>query len=254
MTGNGLPVDLRVVELAGGQSHEQRRDDAETVIVILGGRCDVAFEPDGPQWHGLGARQDVFDGKASACYAPVGRQWRITAHEEGVRLAVAAAPATTSREPYVVTPDEIEAEHRGSGVWAREVHDIIGPAQPADGLLVGETFSAEGVWSSYPPHKHDAHDPPHESHQQEAFLVRVSPASGFGVFVHYPSVAKDREATVVQDGDVVQVREGFHSFVAAAGHRFYYLWVLAGAERELHFRTDPRHEWLLAAQPAGGAA
>ncbi|MER6362680.1 5-deoxy-glucuronate isomerase [Kitasatospora sp. NPDC001527] len=249
----GLPVGLRIGELAPGDFAQQHQDGAEAVVVLLGGRCDVDFDGPGPHWPGLGARADVFDGRATAFYAPAGRRWRITAGPAGVRYAVATAPAGTPREPYLVTPDGVRAERRGTGVWAREVHDIVGPDRPADGLLVGETFSAEGVWSSYPPHKHDRHDPPFESHQQEAFHVRVSPPSGFGLLVHYPSVAADRRATVVQDGDVVAVREGFHSFVAAAGHRFYYLWALAGTERHLCFRTDPRHAWLLPAGEDGRA-
>ncbi len=253
MTATGLPVALRLGELAPGRSQEHSQADEEAVVVILGGRCDVRFDGPGPHWVGLGERADVFDGRATAFYAPAGRSWRITAGPAGVRFAVAAAPAAPGREPYVVRPDQVRAEHRGSGVWAREVHDIVGPEQPADGLLVGETFSAEGVWSSYPPHKHDAHDPPHESHQQEAFHVRVDPPSGFGLFVHYPSVDVDRQARVVLDGDVVTVREGYHSFVAAAGHRFYYLWALAGTERALCFRTDPRHAWLLDDGPAPDA-
>ncbi|MFF4159195.1 5-deoxy-glucuronate isomerase [Streptomyces sp. NPDC001678] len=247
MGATGLPVTLRIGELSPGRAEEHRQDGEEAVVVILGGRCDVDFGEGGPRWQGLGERADVFDGRATAFYAPPGRRWRIAAGAAGVRFAVASAPASASasREPYAVRPDEVRTQKRGSGVWGREVHDIVGPDRPADGLLVGETFSAEGVWSSYPPHKHDEHDPPHESHQQEAFHVRVSPPSGFGLFLHYPSETAERRSRVVQDGDVVTVREGYHSFVAAAGHRFYYLWALAGTERHLCFRTDPRHEWLL---------
>ncbi|MYU23645.1 5-deoxy-glucuronate isomerase [Streptomyces sp. SID8352] len=244
MDATGVPVVLRVDELAPGQSRTFGPAGEEAVVVLLSGRCDVRFD-DGPHWERLGGRKDVFDGKATALYTPVGRGWRMTGGPDGVRFAVASAPASTPHEPYVVRPGEVRSERRGTGVYSREVHDIVGPEQPSDGLLVGETFSDEGVWSSYPPHKHDAHDPPHESHQREAFHVRVDPPSGFGVFLHYASPEVPRQAQVVHDGDTVTVRDGYHSFVAAAGHRFYYLWALAGTERQLHFRTDPRHTWLL---------
>lgn len=248
MNAAGRPVTLRVNAIGAAQVQEHGFEAAETVIVILGGRCDVDFGAGGPAWYDLGSRADVFDGRATACYVPPGRRAGITGRSPGVRYAVVSAPvpsAWAAPEPYVVLPGDIVPEVRGSGVWEREVHDIVGPERPASGLLVGETFSAEGVWSSYPPHKHDSHNPPHESCQQEAFLVRVAPPSGFGVFVHYPSTADERQATIVEDGAVVTVTEGFHSFAAAAGHRFYYLWALAGGERELRFHTDPRHEWQL---------
>ncbi len=245
MEATGLPVFLRAASLEPQRSEDNFLADQESVVIILGGSCAIEFTKGGPRWTDLGERADVFSGRATACYVPIGRGWQITGGPTGVRYAVASAAATTQREPYLVTPDEITVERRGSGVSQREVHNLIDQNKPADGLLVGETFSDGAVWSSYPPHKHDKHNPPDESHHQESFYVRVSPPSGFGLFLHYPTVESDREVTVVQDGDIVQVESGYHSFVVAAGHRFYYLWALAGSQRELHFHTDPRHQWLL---------
>lgn len=242
--GDQADVRLDVVRLGAGDEVVVGAADAEHVVVVLGGSCTADFAPTGPVWTGLGARADVFDGRASAVYVPAGRDCRIVV-DDSAHLAVIAAPATTSREPYVVRPEDVVVQHRGREAWQREVHDIVGVDQPADRLMVGETFSADGVWSSYPPHKHDRHDPPHESKMAEAFLVRVEPASGFGIFLHYPTEADERQVRMVADGDVVGVPQGFHSFVAAAGHRFYYLWALSGTERALCFRTDERHTWLL---------
>lgn len=248
MSSDNDRVDFRVVELT--QSLEPLKplkiesSEEETVVVVLSGKCSATFEG-GPRWDGLGGRNDVWDGKATAFYVPVGATCEVTAETDSAHVAVIAASASTVREPYLVTPDDISVQHRGRDSWQREVHDIISPEHPADRLLVGETFNGAGVWSSYPPHKHDHHNPPVESKQVESFLVRVEPTSGFGVFVHYPDSAGERNASIVTDGEIVNVERGFHSFVAAGGHKFYYLWALAGQERVLCFHTDERDAWLL---------
>ena len=63
--------------------------------------------------------------------------------------------------------------------------------------------------------------------------------------LNYNDVERPRQSKVVHDGDIIQVRRGYHSFVAAGGHRFYYLWALCGDERSLRFRVDPRDAWLM---------
>src|ERR1700680_4319980 len=118
----------------------------EIVVVILGGHCSLRFFPSGPQFAHLGSRSDVFDGPASAIYIPVGRSCEIVASSAGVHLAIVKAQATHSYDPYVVHPTELTAQRRGRATWVRDVFDIVGPERPAQRLLVGETFSAEGVW------------------------------------------------------------------------------------------------------------
>lgn len=243
-------LGLRVEEPAAGEAVELPADSRERVVVVLGGRCSAHFPASGRRWSGLGGRGDVFDGPATALYVPRGQSCRVRAEAGGARLAVVSAEALHDREPYVVMPHEVRIEHRGRGTWARAVHDVIGPEQAADRLVLGETFSTAGVWSGYPPHKHDRHDPPHESRMDEVFLVQVRPRTGFGVLLRYSAGDERERAEVVHDGDIVAVTEGYHGFVAAGGHRFYYLWALAGDERVLRPRTDPRHAWLLQEPPA----
>ncbi|APR75942.1 5-deoxy-glucuronate isomerase [Minicystis rosea] len=245
-----LALDLSVHDLSAGQPLTLLPDTRERVVVISSGRCSARFLESDRSFADLGQRADVFDGPATAVYAPRGQTCQIEAAAGGAQIVVVSADAAREREPYVVRPKDVHIEHRGRGVWAREVHDIIGPDQPADRILLGETFSVDGVWSGYPPHKHDRHDPPHESRLDELFFIQVRPRSGFGVLIHYPATAEREQATVVRDGDIISVSEGFHSFVAAGGHRFYYLWALAGEGRALRMTTDPRHAWLSSA-PAG---
>src|SRR5438067_623666 len=46
------------------------------------------------------------------------------------------------------------------------------------------------------------------------------------------------------DGDVVSIRAGYHPVVAAPGYALYYLWVMAGAGRQLAPFFDPQHAWV----------
>ena len=231
-----------VVELGG--------PSVETVVVVLGGSCTVRL-PDGTRWDDVGERADVFDGVATSFYLPPGTTATVESDDATVAVvssvvsSVVSAVARTAGAPYLVRPGQVSVQQRGTGSWAREVHDLVGPDDPAERLLVGETFSGSGVWSSYPPHKHDRHAPPDEHALEEVFLVRVRPASGFAVFVHYPDADGPRDASVVTDGQTVTVHSGFHSFAVAAEHQLYYLWALAGDERELRFATDARDRWIL---------
>lgn len=245
-------LDIEVVHLEPGEHREAGRAGAECAIVVLGGTCTVTAGHH--RFAGIGERADVFDGDASAVYLPAGSRGEIEAHPSaGCRAAVITADAAAdsrSFEPFAVTPTDLVTEVRGSGASRRRVVDIIGPGHRANRLLVGETFSDGGIWSSYPPHRHDRHEPPDEHRLQEAFLIRLAPATGFAVMVHYPDERIPETATVLHDGEVARVAEGYHSFAAAAGHQLYYLWALAGDVRELRFRTDPRHAWLLSPEAA----
>lgn len=246
-------LDLEIAELGEGADLELGGDDRELCAVLLGGRCSAEAPEAGLERRMLGGRRDVFDGPAAALYVPPRQRCRVVAQPGGVRLAIVSAavpaggpePGSEDLEVYAVTPDELHVESRGRGVWQRTVYDILGAAQPARRLVVGETFSRAGVWSGYPPHKHDRENPPLEHRFDEVFYIRVQPRTGFGVLLHYPAGAAREAATVVRDGDVVAVGEGYHSFVAAAEHEFYYLWALAGEHRELAMSTDPRHRWIL---------
>ncbi len=237
--GTGVRLEVRDIN----EVTKLASDSEEIVVVILGGTCSVAFD-DGSTWDALGERADVFDGRATAFYVPVTRTCTVTPETE-LRVAVISSTTDVVHEPYVRRPADIQVEERGQGAWMREVHNIVGANESSERLFVGETFNGKGVWSSYPPHKHDKHNPPHEYALDEVFLVRVSPPSGFGVFVHYPSDDGPRYADVVNDGEIVEVQSGYHSFVVAAECRFYYLWALAGECRKSAFFTDPRDAWIL---------
>lgn len=220
----------------------------ESVLVILGGTCSV--EAGGQSWSRLGTRENVFSGPAASVYVPPGQPCTIQSGS-GADVAIIRAPAPDGGAAFAVTPDEVDVVTRGEGFFQRDVHNIIDKRHPAGSLLVGETFNIAGGWSSYPPHKHDVHDPPRQAKLQEIYFFKVDPGQGFGIQRMYSPERGFNTSVVVEDGDSVVIPFGYHPVVAAAGYRLYYLWALAGMGRDLNIVEDPAHAWVRTGQPVG---
>ena len=127
---------------------------------------------------------------------------------------------------------------------SRQIVDIMTPSFPADRLMVVEVYTPGGNWSSYPPHKHDVHNPPVEVDLDEIYYYRMERVGAFA-FQHLYAEGREGGQTVqVHDGDAVLVRSGYHPVVAGPGYDVYYLNFLAGSAREMAVTEDPHHVWI----------
>jgi 5-deoxy-glucuronate isomerase len=90
--------------------------------------------------------------------------------------------------------------------------------------MAGVTFSAPGNWTSWPPHEHAAL-------AEEAYLYIDMPRPAFGVQLVYGSSDEPELATIVHEGDIVLMPQGYHPNVAAPGGSINFLWIMA-ANRE----------------------
>ncbi|MCF6097475.1 5-deoxy-glucuronate isomerase [Thermovorax subterraneus] len=214
----------------------------EAVIVILSGKCRVKIGD--LLYENLGNRESVFSGRATAVYLPVECEYEIQ-ETAGCKLEIAIvyAMAENRYEPFVVMPDDVIVNRRGLPGYQREVHDIIveNVQGKVDRIVVGETYSFPGQWSSYPSHKHDKFELPVETEMEEIYFFKVFPKEGFGVQVIYNDDLSVREAYMIKDGDTVIIKEGYHPVAAAPGFNVYYLWVMAGPYgRKLTPRDDEK--------------
>jgi 5-deoxy-glucuronate isomerase len=230
--------------LAAGQTYRASTEGYETVIVLLKGKATVAAE--GRTWSGLGGRDSVFQGKATAVYVPCRSSFEIRA-ETALEAAICMVKAEHRFEPFVIRPEEVVVHKRGKDAWQREVHDIV--ADNAEGrvhrVVLGETFNEPGQWSSYPPHKHDGEHAPEEPHFEEVYYYQVDPEQGFGVQLHYTKDGTIDDAYIIRPGDSFAIDKGYHPVAAAGGYRVYYLWFMAGRTgRKLLPYDDPDHRWL----------
>jgi 5-deoxy-glucuronate isomerase len=107
----------------------------------------------------------------------------------------------------------------------RTINVLLGKNTQAGRIVVGVTFSEPGHWTSWPPHEHT-------QMLEEAYLFVDMPAPAFGVQLVYSNAFEPELATIVREGDVVLMPQGYHPNVAAPGCRIGFIWMMA-ANREL---------------------
>ena len=234
-------VGFEVFDLAPGQTLARRLPDREQCLVLLSGRANVRVASE--DFGTLGNRTSPLAGKPFAVYVPPRTEMQLTA-EGHCELAVGSAPAEGRFRARLIRPDEVREEVRGTGTNTRYVYDILPEGTEAESLLVVEVRTPGGHWSSYPPHKHDVHDPPREVDLDEIYYYRMNQPEAFA-FQHLYSGQNSAERTVkAKDGDAVLVRSGFHPVVAGPGYDVYYLNFLAGSSRTMAVTEDPQHVWI----------
>ena len=168
----------------------------------------------------------------------------IEALTPACEVAVCGARAERSFAPAVIDPASVEIEIRGGENATRQINHIMKPDFPADRLLVVEVFTPSGNWSSYPPHKHDVHNPPGEVDLDEIYFYKISRPEGYAIQRVYTRDGWRNETITVRDNDVILIPEGYHPVVAAHGYHCYYLNVLAGSERSMAASDDPDYAWV----------
>ena len=237
---NWNTIHFSVRRLISGQYWQSHTRDDEAALVILGGRAVVDWGDGGRE---IGARKDVFSGYPYAVYLPSGTPFEISALTT-CEFADARTPSTARLAPKIITPADCREEIRGGGNCTRQIVDLIRPEFPADKLLICEVYTPSGNWSSYPPHKHDVHNPPSEVDLDETYYYRISKPEGYAFQRLYDAAGTRDDTLTVSDGDLVLIEDGYHPVVAAHGYDVYYLNVLAGSARSMAASDDPRYAHL----------
>ena len=233
-------INFSVRRLIAGQYWQSNTRNEEAALVILCGKATVDWG-EGPRE--VGARKDVFSGYPHAVYLPCGTSSEISAIST-CEFADCRTPSSASLRPRIITPADCREEIRGGGNCTRQIVDVICPEFPADKLLVCEVYTPSGNWSSYPPHKHDVHNPPLEVDLDETYYYRISRPEGYALQRLYDAAGTRDDTLTVVNGDLVLIKDGYHPVVAAHGYDVYYLNVLAGSARSMAASDDPRYAHL----------
>jgi 5-deoxy-glucuronate isomerase len=235
-------VGFALDRLAAGESTRGETGKREVCLVLVTGKARVNV--DGRSLGELGRRMSPFEGEPYAVYVPAGHDWEVTAMT-ALELAVCSAPGGGNFEPRVIAPGTNPPITRGTGTNTRYVTNILPETDAAHSLLVVEVITPGGHTSSYPPHKHDTDNLPHESLLEETYYHRLNPPQGFAMQRVYTDDRSLDEALVIEDGDVTLVPKGYHPVAAVHGYDLYYLNVMAGPVRTWKFHNAVEHEWLI---------
>jgi 5-deoxy-glucuronate isomerase len=250
---NNLPanpcklLDFQYLALNDGEKATAQSDGREVLAVILGGRGD--FVINGKSFDNVGGRPNVFSGKPHSVYIPCQSSYTITAKGR-LDVGLCSAPSDLIIAPYVIGPERITTGVWGAANFSRNFHQILTQAgQPdlqAKRLIVGETFTPSGNWSTFPPHRHEKDDLPREAYHEEEYFFKVSPADGFGLCRHYGTDAGKSfdNVYVVRDSTILLAPVGYHTVASAPGYMTYYLWALAGNHRVQATVDDPALGWV----------
>ena len=247
---NTLPVnpcqllDFSLLKLDAGQSWSGESGDREILAVVLGGRA--AFTVGDHKFAQVGARPDVFSGKPHSVYIPAGTRFAVEA-VGAVEVALPSAPSDLAVDPYLIEPAQVATGRWGAANFSRSYHQILTeisqPGLPAARLIVGETFTPSGNWSTYPPHRHKYDNLPVEARHEEMYYFRVRPGDGFGISRMYTDEGYEENFTA-RDHAMQMLPEGYHTFVSAPGYTTYFLWFLAGTQRMQGALEDASLSWV----------
>jgi 5-deoxy-glucuronate isomerase len=236
-------LSFATIRLPKGTGIEHRMaQDREALMVILGGKAEIAVN--GRSLGVLGKRPNVFAGLPFSIYLPRGSTIRISALT-AFEAALPQAPSALDAEPYVIAPDQVNTGQWGTLNYTRHFREILVEPNglPAASLIVGETITPSGNWSTYPPHKHDA-DAGGEKMHEEIYYFRVSSPDSFGIIQHYSPERGYDDMHRVTDDTLIAMPHGYHTYVGAPGAQSYYLWALAGNGRTQGAAFDPRLGWV----------
>jgi 5-deoxy-glucuronate isomerase len=233
-------MSFSVRRLLPGDSWTCYHPQEETACVLLSGVCQAKW---GQESSEIGKRTSVFDGLPYALYVAPGDRAEFTA-KTICEIAECHAPSRANHRSRLVTPDDVFSALRGGENISRQVVDVMRPDFAGDRLMVIEVYTPGGNWSSFPPHKHEVHNPPEEVDLDEIYYYRMRHPNAFALQRLYSSDGKSDTVITARDNDTVLVHDGYHPVVAGPGYDVYYLNFLAGSARALSVTEDARHVWI----------
>jgi 5-deoxy-glucuronate isomerase len=208
----------RIILEAGDAPVRFETGGLETGLICLKGTASIAVD---------GASHTL--GRYDSLYVPRDASVEVTAGAAGCDVAEIAAPVARRHPVQFVSFAGVQQDpglhfETGGASAKRELNVLLGKNVQAGRIMAGVTFSAPGNWTSWPPHEH-------ASMLEEAYLYVEMPPPSFGVQLVYTDPGEPELATIVREGDIVLMPQGYHPNVAAPGGAINFIWMMA-ANRE----------------------
>lgn len=235
-------LSFGMVALAPGEHYRLTPCDQETALVLLRGAAVVTGG--GLERQAIGPRADFFQEKPWTVMLPAQTDCDVEATAD-CEIAVSQAPSTRPGPALVIPPEKVKELSLGKPGFQRRALLMVTEDVPADYLFIGEAVVPPANWASFPPHRHDFDDLPHEVDMEEIYYFRFDRPQGFGIQKIYTDNRSIDETLTIQDHHTVLIPEGYHPVATAPGYSMYYLWVMAGKNRRFLSRLDPDHHWVV---------
>lgn len=214
----------RIILGAGDDSVKFNNNDHETGLICLKGKAKVSAE-------GKSFDFSQYD----SIYIPRDSNIEVKATgAEGCDFAEVSVPVENKYPVQFVSFADVRKNPKlhtiaGKPPFERDLNVLLGANVEAGRIMAGVTFSADGNWTSFPPHEHAAM-------LEEAYLYIDMPAPQWGIQMVYSDLNEPELLRVVREGDVVLMPKGYHPNVASPGSHINFMWMMA-ANRE---RVDRR--------------
>jgi 5-deoxy-glucuronate isomerase len=219
----------------------------EIAFVLIRGAAEIAL-PDGDVVH-LGPRPDPFTVLPTAVLVSDSGSYRFRGAPSAV-VAVASSPTRKRYPTRIIRPEDVRERARGRDNWSRTVRFVCwSDNTEGEQLLIGETVTPSGNWSTIPPHRHarfvDSSTGAVEVPYQEIYFYQFSHPAGFGLSRQFDDDGSDQSCTMVEN-DAIYIDGGYHPVVCAPGTTMYQLTVMAGPFRVSTASIHPEFRHLLA--------
>lgn len=248
--GSSVFLGLLSLTFNGPGSQTLQTNGREHVVNVLAGRCSIHIDIPGEKpvvFESVGSREDIFGGKPEMVYIPVDCRYEVSCLQAPFEAAIYTAPTDEVQPAAHVTPEQVHSIDSGKLDWRRQVHIAMGDAGPATRMMLGESESPPGNWSSFPPHRHEHDVPPKETTLEEVYYFKFKPDTGFIIGGIYDDPAEKEKARlkIFRHGQVFDVPGGYHFLAPCPGHRVRYAWALGG-ERKIFgsWKDDSELVWL----------
>ena len=235
-------LEFGKLSLKTGESYEGSVEaDRELMLVMLSGKAEVSVSG---KTFTVGGRANVFAGNPHSVYVPKGSSFTVKALSD-TEAALPTGPSDLDTEPFEIKPDEVQTGQWGTLNYTRYFRQIAvdGDGHPVSSLIVGETITPSGNWSTYPPHKHEVNENGEKFHEEMYYFRNASP-DGYGLIQHYSPERGYDDTYRVTDDTLISMPHGYHCYAAAPGTASYYLWFLAGDGRAQGASFDPKVGWV----------
>lgn len=234
-------LGYQVLALKAGDQHSFLSQNNEAAIVPLAGKATV--QTAGKTFN-LN-RKGVFIDKPHVLYCPPKHELIFTAITD-CEIAIGTAPAEGKYPLRLILPKEQKVEVRGGGPAVREVHHTLSHPLPAERLILFEVYVPGGMWSGWPPHRHDGLN--NSPYLEETYHFKFNTKDGFGLHRNYDDENNFNEVFAVKDDDLVLVTKGYHPVASAPGNTMYFLNYLAGElidnDRAIAPVDEEKHAWI----------